>query len=166
MAKKPKQDSFDAMLNDYRGNDSWHFEEMDGTHRTWPELSPEGKLAYLARDAAFAGASAERFAQAAREFLGDLPPVGREEAALQLALHNQRELHAVERLLPPEDFRHGDLAGTPLIERLNEFLSYLSERAAAKPVQEKQADKGMAGYLTKAKAAPKRDKTKGRGREM
>jgi hypothetical protein len=123
MTINEEKDGFDAMLRDYRDNSTWHFEEMDGTHRTWPELSPEGKLGYLARDAVLADAPPEHFVQAAREFLADLPPPDREEAALRLLLHSQRELCDVDRLLPSEDTGHDLMAPSrPLAERLAEFI--------------------------------------------
>src|SRR5262245_28153984 len=95
------QDNFDAVFADHKHSSS-SYEEINGTHRTWPELSAEGKLRYLVRDAVWAGVPFERFAAAARDFLGDVPAAGREEAALRLVLHQARELHGVERLMPPD----------------------------------------------------------------
>lgn len=158
MAINEEKDGFDAMLRDYRDNSNWHFEEMDGTHRTWPELSAEGKLSYLARDAVLAGVPAARFVEAAREFLGDLPPPDREEAALRLLFHNQRELHGVELLLPSEDTGHDLFApGRPLPERLAEYISDLGD----------SRQQSVLGYpLPESDAAPEQQQVRdcGRGR--
>jgi hypothetical protein len=129
MAKQKSEgrDAFDAMLRDYRGNRNVHYVETDGSHRPWPELLPEAKLGYLARDAAIAGATPEHFVQAAREFLGDLPPAVREAAALRVALDGARELHAVAALLPPDNY-YSDLAGRPLVEQLEEYLGEMQPK--------------------------------------
>lgn len=118
MAKKQQQDGFDLLRAD-RQNSSRYFEEADGSHRLWSELSAEGKLAYLAGDAALYDVPFERFRAAVREVLGEKVPAVREEAALRLALRSEKELHAVGRLLPPDE----RLEGTPLPERVQEALA-------------------------------------------
>lgn len=124
MAKQRRPDGFDALLADHKAS-SHYFEETDGSHRLWSELSAEGKLAYIARDAAFADVPFERFAEAVRDVLGELPSAAREEAALRLALRSEQELHAIARLLPPDE----RLEGMPLPERVQEALA--EERPAA-----------------------------------
>lgn len=126
MAKRQQPDGFDLLLADHQ-NSSHYFEEVDGSHRLWNELSAEGKLAYLAGDAAFYDVPFERFRAAVSEILGEEAPAIREEAALRLALRSEKELYAVGRLLPPDE----RLEGTPLPERVQEALAQVEARPAA-----------------------------------
>jgi hypothetical protein len=126
MGKKPEtvtdRDSFDAILADHK-NSSHHFEEVDGSWRTWRELSAEGKLAYVALDAARDDVSFERFAAAVREMLGG-DAATREQACLRLLLRSEMDLLALERLLPETS----DLAGygRPLAPHFKELIQDLS----------------------------------------
>jgi hypothetical protein len=125
MAKNQKRDGFDTLLADHKAS-SHYFEEADGSGlRLWSELSAEGKLSYIASDAALYDVPFERFAAAVRNVLGEVSPAAREEAALRLALRNEQELHAVAQLLPPDE----RLEGTPLPERVQDALA----DAAARP---------------------------------
>jgi hypothetical protein len=117
MARTQHPDNFDAMTADHRSS-SHYFEEPDGTLHTWAELSAEGKLGYLARDAAYCDVPFERFAAAVGQDLGDLPAAAREEAALRLTLASAKEQHAVARLLPPDERTES----TPLAEPVKEVL--------------------------------------------
>jgi hypothetical protein len=144
MAKKQTPDGFDTLLADHKKS-THHFEEADGTHRLWKELSAEGKLAYIARDAALYDVPFDRFAQAVRDVLGGQPAAVREEAALRLALSNERQLHALAALLPPE--RSGT-ESTPLVERFKEVLDQLAERAAKPP--ETDEDRGTQAATLRA----------------
>lgn len=142
----PPAAAFEAMLRDYRGNTSWYFEERDGSPRTWPELSPEGKLGYLARDAALAGVVEEHFAAAVREFLGDLPAERREAAALNLALGHARELRDVARLLPD----HPTSDQLPLAERVKDAI------------EQRQAPQSVLGYSLDEPHGQDQPRTRGR----
>ena len=66
MKNKDRLDGFKALLADHINSNSY-YEETDGTHRAWRELSAEGKLAYVARDAAYYDVPFEHFAEALRE---------------------------------------------------------------------------------------------------
>src|SRR5438132_4347359 len=50
--EKHRVEGFHALLADHKHSSSY-YEEMDGDWRQWPELSAEGKLSYLAGDAAY-----------------------------------------------------------------------------------------------------------------
>lgn len=127
------KDSFDARMAHYdNDNLSINYEERDGKWRTWRDLSPQGRLAYIARDAVLDGVSFERFVLAAQHALAELPPAAREQAALRLVLHGEEERYAVEQLLPPADWGH-DLAGQsrPLAERVRELIGEAHARPDA-----------------------------------
>src|SRR3954452_12807213 len=115
MNEKDRLAGFKALVEDHK-NSSSHFEEMDGSHRLWHELSPQSKLQYLARDAVWYDVPFERFAEAVRESV-DKHAI--EEAALRLVLRNERELHEMEKLFPDD----GRTEPTPLIERVSELLN-------------------------------------------
>ncbi|HTU17856.1 MAG TPA: hypothetical protein VMG10_07300 [Gemmataceae bacterium] len=132
MAKRQQTDGFERVLADHQ-NSSHYFEEADGSHRLWSELSAEGKLAYLAGDAALYDVPFERFQTAVRDVLGDVGPAVREEAALRLALRNEKQLHAVALLLPPDE----RLEGTPLPERVQEALAEAEARLGPSQAEER-----------------------------
>lgn len=149
MAKQLRPDGFDAMLADHKAS-SHYFEETDGSHRRWSELSAEGKLAYIARDAAFSDVPFERFAAAVRNVLGGLPGAAREEAALRLVLRSEQELHAVAELLPPDE----RLEGTPLPERVQDALAEARpgpSRAEERPAAEASLVDRLVGSLRECK---------------
>jgi hypothetical protein len=123
MANERRPDGFDALMAAQQ-NSHHYFEEIDGSYRSWRELSAEGKLSCIVNDAAFCDVSFERFAAAVRDVLGELPSAAREEAALRLALRSEQELHAVARLLLPDE----RLEGTPLPERVQEALADVAAR--------------------------------------
>src|SRR5581483_10932291 len=118
-------EGFQAILADHKHSDSY-FEEMDGSHQPWQELSTEGKLTYLARDAVFYDVPFDYFAKAVREVLGDQPPAAREEAALRLLLAQSRELHALEKLLPDL----GSNFPPPLTDRFQNLFGRYEESMA------------------------------------
>jgi hypothetical protein len=122
--------SFEAMLGAYRGKGNVEYQEADDSFRPWPDLSPEAKLGYLARDAAIAGATPKHFAAAVREFLGDQAPDAM--VALGLILESHRELHDVANLLPSDNGSDLLAPARPLAERLQEVLS---DRAGQQPVK-------------------------------
>jgi hypothetical protein len=134
MAKKPAPDEqaekrrlegFEAKVASDKGN-GYGMEDADGEYRAWNDLSAEGKLWQLAGNAAYSDVSFEAFAREARDVLGHLPPAAREEAALWLALRNEKELHQLAKLLP----EHDRLEPYPLVEQLRDTLDYYRGRVA------------------------------------
>jgi hypothetical protein len=118
-----ERDGLAALLAFYDDPGRVSFIDSDDQLRDWSELSPEAKLAYLARDAAREGVSARRFAEAARGFLRSLTPEEQVEAALGFALGLEKEMHELARLLPPD----ADIHGTPLVQRFREYVGDLRE---------------------------------------
>jgi len=104
---------------------SHYFEEMDGDHRTWAELSAEGKLSYLAQAAAIDDVPYEHFAKAVQNVLGDQPPPAREETALRLLLTDRRDLHTIAKLVP--DDPHVTFP-PPLVDRMKSLLNWYEDR--------------------------------------
>jgi hypothetical protein len=129
MAKERRPDGFDALVADHQQGQVY-FEETDGSHRLWRDLSAEGKLSYIARDAALYDVPFERFQEAVRDVLGKLPSAMREEAALRLALRNERELHAIAKLLPPD--RSGT-ESTSVVEQVKDALKDYEKWLALRP---------------------------------
>jgi hypothetical protein len=116
MDEKHRQSGFKALLASHKTR--WcHLEDADGDRRLWQDLSAEGKVEHIARDAAYYDVSFEQFANAVRESLG---VAAIEEAALRLALRCVRELHALERLFPDDGRTESP---PPLVERVGELLS-------------------------------------------
>jgi hypothetical protein len=114
--EKDRVEGFYALLADHKQSGSY-YEEMDGDWRQWPELSAEGKLSYLAGDAAYYDVPFHHLAEAVRDVLSDQPPAAREDAALRLLLTHARELQGLARLLPDD----GRTWPTPLIDRFREW---------------------------------------------
>ena len=109
-------EGFHALLADHKHSSSY-YEEMDGDWRPWSELSAEGKLSYLAGDAAYYDVPFQHFAEAVRDVLSEQPPVAREDATLRLLLTHARELQGLAKLLPDD----GRTEPTPLIDRFREW---------------------------------------------
>jgi hypothetical protein len=110
--------SFKAMVGDMKNSPGNHvFEELDGDRLPWDDLSAAAKLQYIARDAVISDVPFEPFAQVAKATIGD---VG--EAALRVVLVGQKELHAIEKLLPDD----GRLEPTPLVEKVKDMLDHVS----------------------------------------
>jgi hypothetical protein len=109
---------FKASVEDRENSpDDYAFEEMDGDHRPWDQLSAAAKLQYIALDAARCDVPIKAFAEVVKDTIGD---VG--EAALRVVLNNQKELHAIAKLFP--DDRRTE--PTPLVERVKNMLDYVS----------------------------------------
>jgi hypothetical protein len=109
---------FNEMVEEMRSRPRNHlFEEMNGDHLPWAELSADAKLQYIARDAAIGDVPPESFVQVVKDTIDD---VG--EAALRVVLDGQKELHAIASLLPDD----GRLESTPLVERVKDMLEYVS----------------------------------------
>src|SRR6202034_625542 len=89
--------------------------------RLWQDLSAEGRLEIIARDAAWYDVPFEELAQAGRE---SIDTAAIEDAALRLAMHSTRELHDLESLFPDD----GRLKPPPpLVERVSELLNAAPE---------------------------------------
>ncbi|HYV37930.1 MAG TPA: hypothetical protein VE988_19755 [Gemmataceae bacterium] len=117
MDAKHRISGFKALLESHKSND--HFlEETDGSFRLWRDLSAEGKLDYITRDAAWYDVPFEQFAEV-RESIDN---TAIEEAALRLAMRSGQELHTLETLVPDG----GLLDPPPLIERVKELLEATS----------------------------------------
>ena len=114
--EKHRVEDFHALLADHTHSSSY-YEEMEGDWQQWRELSAEGKLSYLAGDAAYYDVPFHHFAEAVRDVLSEQPPAAREDAALRLLLSHARELQGLAKLLPDD----GRTEPTPLIERFREW---------------------------------------------
>jgi hypothetical protein len=132
MSAKRQLEAFKAMVKDSRKS-SHYFEETDGNRRKWKDLSAEGKLQYIARDAALCEVAYETFAEAARDSLGKSSVT---EAALRTVLRDAHEFRGLEQLLPPD----GRTESTPLIDRFKEILNHPSEPGQ---VPEQSKDRGI-----------------------
>ena len=115
MDEKHRVSGFKALLESYKTN-SCHLMDPNGDFRLWRELSAEGKLEHIVRDAAYYDLSFEPFAQAVRESV-DIAAI--EEAALRLAFRSGRELHDLEKLFPDDGRTE---PSPPLVERVAELL--------------------------------------------
>ena len=112
---KNTQSGFKALLASHKTN-ACHLEDADGDHRLWRDLSAEGKVEHIARDAAYYGVAFEPFAQAVRESI-DITAV--EEAALRLAMRCVRQLHELESLFPDD---MGSNFPPPLVDCVRHLL--------------------------------------------
>ena len=95
----------------------------------WPfaavgRISPQGKLAYIARDAALYDVPFKHFDEAVRDAIGNAALA---EAAMRMVLQDALEFRRLERLLPPD----GRTESTPLTERFKDML-----RQPAQPERE------------------------------
>jgi len=116
MDEKHRLSGFKALLESQKSNSSY-LEDPDGNRCLWQELSAEGKLDCIVRDAAYYDVPFQQFAEAVRESL-DSPAI--EEAALRLAMRSGRELHALENLFPDD----GRTESPPLlVERVSDLLN-------------------------------------------
>ena len=97
--KPPRPDGFDILLADYQTS-THEYEDHDAALRdvlrTWPQLSAEGKLSYIAHAAAMYDVPFERFEKAAREAVGTQPLPAGEGAYLRLHMEYQRALWDAE----------------------------------------------------------------------
>jgi hypothetical protein len=116
---------FHALVASDRSN-GYLMEDADGEYRSWKELSREGKLRQIAGNAAYYDVPFEPFAEAVRDALGAGPATALEDAALRLVWRGEREIHALETLLPDD----GQHFPRPLVERFREVLSRPAAPAA------------------------------------
>ena len=114
MDEKQRRSGFKALLESHK-TDSYHLIDTDGEFRLWRDLSAEGRIESIARDAAYYDVPFEQFGQAVRE---SVDSTAIEEAALRLAMRSRRELHDLENLLPDD----GLTDPPPLVERVRELL--------------------------------------------
>ncbi len=114
MNARHRLDGFRALVEDHR-NSSHYFEEADGRLRLWRDLSPQGKLAYIASDAALYDVPFNRFDEAVRDVIGNAALA---EAALRMVLRDAQEFRSLDGLLPPD----GRTESTPLAERFKDIL--------------------------------------------
>jgi hypothetical protein len=157
MNEKHRLSGFKALLASHKSNTS-HLEDADGDHRLWRDLSAEGKVEHIARDAAYYNVSFEQFANAVRETI-DVAAI--EDAALRLAMRCVRELHALERLFPDDMGRN---CPPPLVDCVSHLLN------AKSPQHEKEeslsCDKLAALFREKrADEVPRREDEHGHGKE-
>jgi hypothetical protein len=139
MSKKHEPDGFARLLADHQ-HSTHDYEDHDAdlrhVFRQWSQLSPEGKLGYIASGAALYDVPFERFEQAARAAIGDQPLPAGERAWLRLHMEYQRalwdhELPAFPREHPlPADDPHRDfmdsLDGVMHVKFERLFDDYLS----------------------------------------
>ena len=122
MNEKRRLEGFQASLASDKSG-SYLLEDADGDRRPWPELSAQGKVAFIARAAAMYDVPFERFAAAVRAEVGEAAMA---EAGLRNTLALKRELHGLAKLVPDD----GRTESTPLVERFQEILEYtLPQRA-------------------------------------
>ena len=114
MNDKDRLAGFKALLKSEQAN-AFHLMDHDGEFKLWRDLSAEGKLEAIARDAAYYDIAFEQFAEASRE---SVDAVAIEDAALRLAMRSHRELHELEKLLPDDRLEPASLA-----ERVSELLN-------------------------------------------
>jgi hypothetical protein len=119
VSSKNQLEGFKTLIASQKSESS-QLEDIDGDFRHWNELSTEGKVSWIASDAAYYDLPFEPFAEAVREILGELHAAAREEAALRLAFRGQQELCALEKLLPKYDRLE---PAPPLVERFREMLN-------------------------------------------
>jgi len=115
MEDKDRLSAFKAMLESYKTN-SYDLEEPDGSFRPWRDLSAEGRLETITRDAAYYGVSFEQFAEAVRELVDN---AAIEEAALRVVMRFGQASHDLENLSPDK----GRSEPLMLVRRVDEQLN-------------------------------------------
>src|SRR5271166_5532496 len=98
MNDKERLEGFKALLTSEQAN-AFYLEDHDGEYRLWSDLSAQGKLEAIARDAAYYDVAFEDFADSVRE---SVDAAAIEDAALRVVMRSYRELHDVEKLLPED----------------------------------------------------------------
>ena len=116
MDEKHRLSGFKALLESHK-TDSYQLVDSDGDFRLWRDLSAEGRLEYIVKDAAFYDVPFEQFARAVRE---SVEPAAIEEAALRLAMRSGRELYDLEKLFPDDGRTEPP---PPLVERVSDLLN-------------------------------------------
>jgi hypothetical protein len=116
MDEKHRLSGFKALLESQKSN-LHHLEEPDGSFRLWRNFSAEGRLEYIARDAAFYDVTFEQFAEAVRE---SVDSAAIEVAALRIVMRSVWELHDLEKLFRDDGRTESP---PPLVERVSELLN-------------------------------------------
>lgn len=125
---------FKAMVEDM-ANSPGMFEELDGDHLAWDDLSAAARLQCIVRDAVIAGAPFESFAEVVKSTIGDAA-----EAALRVVLESQKELHAIANLL-----RNEDLTPPPLVDQVTHLVDYVSDLEAQQDEHRLNREKALEG---------------------
>jgi hypothetical protein len=107
---KQRVESFKAMVEDSKGS-SHYFEEVDGDHQQWRDLSDAAKLQYIASYACQSDVPFKPFAEAVNDLLSD---VG--DAALRVVFDYEKELRALAQLLPDDGLRVIEIIDAPSFE--------------------------------------------------
>jgi hypothetical protein len=158
MDEKDRVSGFKALLESHKTN-SCHLAETDGSYRLWRNLSAEGRLESVARDAAYYDVPFEQFAQAARESVDNAAV---EEAALRLAMRSGRELHDLEQLFPDDGRTEPP---PPLVERVRELLNAESSEREIEVMLTAEEQSALFKEMREDEAARKREDAHGHGRE-
>ncbi len=130
MNEKRRVEGFKALVTSDRQG-GYYLEETDGTHRLWAELSPQGKLEYIAGAAAMYSVPFEHFAEEVQAEFRDLPQAAIREASLRAVLSYRQELRGLAKLLPDD----GRTESTPLVERFEEILNRSHQEHAPEQTQ-------------------------------
>ncbi len=142
MDEKQRVSGFKAILQSHKTN-SYRLAEPDGSFELWQDLSSQGRLEQIARDAATYDVPFELFAEAVRDSI-EKPTL--EDATFRLVLRYERELHDLEMLVPDD----GQTGAMPLVRRVcdillaneptiefDRLLAELKDDAAQRPLHEK-----------------------------
>jgi hypothetical protein len=116
MDNKDRVSGFKALLESHKTSSSYLI-DPDGEFLLWRDLSTEGKLDSIVRDAAYYDVPFEPFVEAVRE---SIDSVAIEDAALRLAMRRGRELHELESLFPDDGLTE---PSPPIVERVKELLN-------------------------------------------
>ncbi len=117
MTEAQRVKGFKALVESGKSG-GYFIEDVDGNFRTWQDMSLEGKLDHIARDAAYYNVPFRAFAEEVRKVFSTYPPMDLEESALRTVLRSAVELHGLAMLIPDD----GRTEGTPLIEAFREQL--------------------------------------------
>lgn len=158
MNEKHRLSGFKALLDSHK-TDSYHLIDSDGEFRLWRDLSAEGKVESIVRDAAYYDVPFEQFAEAVRETVDN---VALEEAALRLAFRSMRELHDLEKLFPDDGRTY---APPPLVERVSELLNAESPEHENEEVLTCEKLAALFKEMREEEAAGKREEAQWYGQE-
>jgi hypothetical protein len=154
MDEKQRISGFKALLASHKTNFS-HLEDCDGNFRLWRDLSAEGKLESIVRDAAYYDVPFEHFAEAVRESVENA-----EEAALRLAMRSVRELRDLESMFPDDERIE---PAPPLRERIRELLNAQSPEHEDEVMLSGEALAALHKEMREDEVAAKREDAHGYG---
>jgi hypothetical protein len=121
MDKKHRLTGFKALLEAHKSNGSY-MEDFDDNRQLWQDLSYEGRLHWIVRDALLYNVPFEQFAEAVRE---SIDSTAIEQAALRLTMRIGRELFDLEKLFPDDGRTE---PSPPLVVRVGELLQARSSK--------------------------------------